>query len=301
MRGTVDRESFRATRSVLASHAGKVVIFPEGEVHSQRDSLLPFHSGVVQLGFWAMDDLRKAGDTDGSVGLLPVAVRYRFTQDMRQPIETSLYRLEHTLNIPTVGGADRYLRLRSIGVAILETLETEYGLKQSSDAEASDDLTPRMDAMRNLLLDRCAGLIGVVHRPNMTQPERMRSLMNALYSVTNEEPVEKRSEYSQRIHRHQAARAAPLLRDLDRVANWIAVQDNYVKEDPSDERMADNLRRLEVEAFGSSKLKGMRRAEIRVGEPIELSSFADAYKADKRSTVATVTSELEAAVKALLY
>jgi len=126
VRGTSDRESFRATRSILSSPAGKVVIFPEGEVHSQNDTLLPFHSGVVQLAFWAMEDLRKAGEADGSVGLLPVAVRYRFAQDMRHPIERSLQRLERTLNLPSVStksASDRYLRLRTVGIAILETLE----------------------------------------------------------------------------------------------------------------------------------------------------------------------------------
>jgi 1-acyl-sn-glycerol-3-phosphate acyltransferase len=299
VRGTADRESFRATRALLASPGGKVVIFPEGEVHSQNDTLLPFHSGVVQLAFWAMEDLRKAGEPEGSVGLLPVAVRYRFAHDMSQPIEKSLQRLERTLNLPSVSKNDRYTRLRTIGIAILETLETEYGLKPDPTA-SSEDLTPRMDAMRNLLLDRCAQLVGAIHKADMTQPERMRALMNALYAVTREEPAEKRSPYRERIHQHQAARAIPLLKDLDRVANWIAVQDNYVRAEPSDERMADNLRRLEVEAFGASKLRGMRRAVVNVGERIDLATYSDAYKSDKRGTVAKVTLELEQAVQALL-
>ena len=301
VRGTADRESFRATRAILSSEGGKVVIFPEGEVHSQNDTLLPFHSGVVQLAFWAMEDLRKAGEINGSVGLLPVAVRYRFAGDMRQPIERSLVRLERALSLPTVSTNDRYIRLRTIGIAILETLETEYGLKPDPATAVSDNLTPRMDAMRNLLLDRCAQLVGATHRAEMTQPERMRALMNALYAVTHEEPVDKRSPYRERIHQHQASRAVPLLKDLDRVANWIAVQDNYVRTEPSDERMADNLRRLEVEAFGSSQLRGMRRAIIRVGERIDLAKHAEEYKADKRGTVATVTLELEKAVQGLLH
>jgi 1-acyl-sn-glycerol-3-phosphate acyltransferase len=111
VRGTADRESFRATRALLTSPGGKVVIFPEGEVHSQNDSLLPFHAGVVQLAFWAQEDLRKAGDAEGSVGLLPVAVRYRFTHDMSAPIERSLSRLEDTLALDRPVGVDRYVRL----------------------------------------------------------------------------------------------------------------------------------------------------------------------------------------------
>ena len=60
IRGTADRASFRATRELLASPASKLVIFPEGEVYSQNDTLLPFHDGVFQLAFWALEDARKA-------------------------------------------------------------------------------------------------------------------------------------------------------------------------------------------------------------------------------------------------
>lgn len=303
VRGTADRESFRATRTLLASPEGKVVIFPEGEVHSQNDTLLPFHSGVVQLAFWAMEDLRKAGEEQGNVGLLPVAVRYRFAQDMKQPIEHSLVRLEKALSLDSsdAGQApDRYSRLRRIGIAILETLETEYGLKRTSGDAETEDLTPRMNAMRNLLLDRCAQLIGVTHKSDMTQPERMRALMNSLYAVTHEEFDGVRSPYRERIHQHQVERVVPLVKDLNRVANWIAVQDDYVRPEPTDERMADNLKRLEIEAFGAAKLRGMRRAIVRVGEPIRLADHAEAYRADKRGTVVKVTTALEMAVKHLL-
>ena len=64
--------------------------------------------------------------------------------------------------------------------------------------------------------------------------------------------------------------------------------------------MADNLRRLEVEAFGKARLHGRQCAIIRTGEPISLASRYEAYRADKRGTVARVTGELEHAVQSLL-
>jgi hypothetical protein len=128
----------------------------------------------------------------------------------------------------------------------------------------------------------------------------MRLLINAVYAVTHDESTANRSSYQARVHRQQAARAAPLLSDLKRVANWIAVQDNYVRARPTPERMADTLRRLEIEAFGKSFLHGPRRALVRVGEPIPLAACYDAYRADKRATVAQVTHELETAVQDLL-
>lgn len=298
VRGTADRESFRMTRSLLASPGGKVVIFPEGEVYSQNDTLLPFHAGVVQMGFWALEDLRKGGDPDGAISLLPVAVRYQFVQDMTGPIDASLTGLEGALRLPAAQG-DVYARLRRIGVAMLRMMEAEYGLK-GKPADEDEDLTPRMDAIKTMLLERAAALMGETLPEGATLPERMRLLMNSVYDVTHEEPGEPRSPYQERLHRQQIARAAPLMQDLNRVANWIAVQDNYVRARPTPERMADNLRRLEAEAFGAPRLRGRQRAVVRVGAPISLAACYDAYRADKRGTVARVTSELETAVQTLL-
>jgi len=303
VRGTTDRDSFRTTRALLAAPAGKVVIFPEGEMHSQNDTLLPFHAGVVQLAFWALEDLRKAGDTAASVSLLPVGLRYFFTQDMTPAIDDSLRRLERAVRPPDAGQeaapGDPYARMRRVGVQMLEVMEAEYGLK-IKPAGNDLDLTPRMNALKSLLLDRAAGLIGVPLPIESTLPERMRLLINAVYAVTHEEAAAPRSPYQTRVHRQQAARAAPLLADLNRVANWIAVQDNYVRARPTPERMADTLRRLEIEAFGKASLHGPRRALVRVGEPINLGACYDAYRADKRGTVARVTHDLEAAVQGLL-
>jgi len=302
VRGTTDRDSFRTTRALLAAPAGKVVIFPEGEMHSQNDTLLPFHAGVVQLAFWALEDLHKAGDPAASVSLLPVALRYFFTEDMTAAIDEALARLERAVRPPDADTeampAAPYARMRRVGVGMLEVMEAEYGLKTKPAGDESD-LTPRMNALKSLLLDRAAGLIGVPLPPDATLPERMRLLINAVYAVTHDEAVP-RSPYQARVHRQQAARAAPLLSDLNRVANWIAVQDNYVRARPTPERMADTLRRLEIEAFGKASLHGPRRALVRVGEPINLVACYDAYRADKRGTVARVTHELEAAVQCLL-
>ena len=299
VRGTADRESFRATRDLLAVPAGKVVIFPEGEVYSQNDTLLPFHTGVVQLAFWALEDARKADKAGGvDILLLPVAVRYQFVQDMTRPIARSLASLEEALGLPTVAGAEPYARLRRIGIAVLETMEAEYGLKR--DGAATGDLTPRMNSLKTLLLDRAAALIGVTLAPDAALPDRMRTLMNAVYAVTREEPSARRSPYRERLHRQQAARVGPLMQDLNRVANWIAAEDHYAGARPTPERLADTLRRLEVEAFGASRLRGLRRAAVRIGSPLSLAACYDAYRADKRATVARVTHDLEAAVQALL-
>jgi hypothetical protein len=236
VRGTADRASFRMTRQLLTQPGAKVVIFPEGEVYSQNDTLLPFHSGVFQLAFWALEDSRKEGRADEPLYVLPVAIKYRFTQDMTREIRASLDRLERFVGAKNEPGANEYVRLRGIAHAMLQSLEQEYRLTPPRPtADAAEDLTPRLNAVKEAILQRVAAAAGVALPKGETLPERMRALIHVIGTVTREEPVAP-TPYDTELKRHQRERARPLLRDLSRLANWIAAYDGYVRADPTPER-----------------------------------------------------------------
>lgn len=307
VRGTADRASFRATRELLARPDAKLVIFPEGEVYSQNDSLLPFHSGVFQLAFWAMEDVRKAaeqsgealGNPDLSLFIVPVAIKYRFVRDMSAAIRASLLRLEKFTGVAPAPSTPEYERLRHIGEAMLRSLETEYRLPPRVEKDAGADLTPRLNAIKEAILQRVASAAGVALPKGDTLPERMRALIHVIETVTREEPKET-TPYDTELRRLQQDRSRPLLRDLSRLANWIAVYDGYVAAHPTPERMVDLLTRLERECFGEAKIHGPRRCIVRLGVPIDLAECWDAYKAGRRTELARVTREVETRVEALL-
>ena len=295
IRGTADRASFRATRELLASPASKLVIFPEGEVYSQNDTLLPFHDGVFQLAFWALEDARKS-EASADLFIQPVALKYKFTTDMRLPILFSLNRLEHFTGSPVPSDAGTYERLRGIGFAMLRSLEKEYRLPspKEKDEDLESDFTPRLDAIKEAILQRVALAVGIPDPRGETLPERMRTLIHAIEIVTRDEhDLSAKTPYDTELRRLQRERARPLLRDLDRIANWIAVYDGYVREDPTPERLFDLLVRLERECFGKSLLTGPRRARVRLPEPINLGDRLAAYKAARRAEVRAVAKEAE--------
>jgi 1-acyl-sn-glycerol-3-phosphate acyltransferase len=305
VRGTTDRASFRATRELLAQSGAKVVIFPEGEVYSQNDSLLPFHTGVFQLAFWALEDIRKAqeesgealGNPDASLFVVPVAIKYRFVQDMTKQIQASLLRLEKFTGVAAEPADPSYERLRRIGEAMLISLETEYRLTVKK--EHGPDLTPRLNAIKEAILQRVAAAAGVALPKGDTLPERMRALIHVIETVTREEPKEA-TPYDTELRRHQQDRSRPLLHDLSRLANWIAVYDGYVAAHPTPERMVDLLTRLERECFGKAKIHGPRKCIVRLGQPIDLAACWDAYKTSRRTELARVTHDVEARVESLL-
>jgi 1-acyl-sn-glycerol-3-phosphate acyltransferase len=302
VRGTADRASFRATRDLLAGQKSKLVVFPEGEVYSQNDTLLPFNAGIFQLAFWALDDLRKASGGEAPLYVLPVALKYRFVRDMSGAIRASLARLERFNGLPVDRAGGSYDRLRRIGLTMLRSVEQEYRLPTPTGEDAEADLTPRMTAIKEAILQRVATAAGLPLPKGDTLPDRMRTLIHHVEEVTEGEPERRAAPtpYERALHHEKRERARPLLRDLKRLANYIALTDNYVRADPTPERMADTLQRLERESFGRAILDGPRRCRVRIGEPINLAERYADYQKAKRAEVARVTHEVESQVLALL-
>ena len=96
--GAADRESIAMTRKLLSALDRKIVIFPEGEVYGHNDITLPFHSGVVQIGFWALADMAKLGK-EPRLPVVPVAIKYRFITDATAEIAGRLSRLERAVGL----------------------------------------------------------------------------------------------------------------------------------------------------------------------------------------------------------
>jgi hypothetical protein len=296
MRGAVDRASYRAARELLKQPKAKLVVFPEGEVYSQNDTLLPFHSGIFQLAFWAQEDVVKAG-RDDPLYILPVALKYYYIEDITAEIEASLQRLATFTGAAIEPSDDIYTRLRKVGQSMLYSLEREYRI--TPGPTETEDLTRRLDAVKEAILVRVAAAAGVALPKGETLPERMRNLIHVIETVTREEPLDK-TPYDTELRRHQQKRARPLLHDLHRLANWIAVYDGYVKANPTPERLADTLIRLERECFGEERFRGRRRCRIRLGEPLDLRSIWPAYEKSRRGELVRVTREIESRVAALL-
>ena len=126
VRGTVDRDAFRTTRKLLSGGDWPVVIFGEGEISRQNDTVMRFERGIVQMCFWALDDMEKA-QVGKPLHVVPVGIRYHYPRDMWNSIDAALARLErHILPPAERTPVERYDRLRRIGIAVFRTLASEY-------------------------------------------------------------------------------------------------------------------------------------------------------------------------------
>lgn len=295
LRGTADRESIRTTRRLLAEMDRKVVIFPEGEIYEYNDALLAFQTGVAQMGFWALDDLGKAG-RDVTLPLFPIAVKYRCCDAPRAAIENSLRRLEDALGLSADRKLGIYGRILRIGGAVLTRLEDQEQLHPTPDSP----LAERIQALREKALVRVASAIGV--RLDRKQPpaDQLHQLFNSLQAWVGFLP-EQHTPYEVQLHHRRASYAAPLFQDLERLQSFIAVTGDYVASEPTAERVLQLLNRLEREVHGRVIQVVPREALVRVGEPIRLERRYDDYRARRRETVQQVTVELEGKIRELLH
>lgn len=293
VRGTVDRNAFRTTRQILSEGKCPLVIFGEGEVSRQNDTVMRFERGIIQLCFWALDDIKKANE-DKPLYVVPVGIKYRYTQDMWGAIDSALTQLEQNILPPNARTpVERYQRLRRIGIAILKILADEYQFK----VEPSTSLNEQIQGLKEQILSHAEKIMGIESEADILT--RVRTLRNIVDSEIYKD-VDQMTEYERKIHEELLQKFQRFYPDLNRLINFIAISDGYVAQEHSAERYLEVVARLEREVFGTAKMLGPRIASIRVGDPMNLLDYYNTYKAQKRDTVEKITIELETEVQSLI-
>ncbi|MDE0323865.1 MAG: 1-acyl-sn-glycerol-3-phosphate acyltransferase [Candidatus Poribacteria bacterium] len=293
VRGTADRNAFRTTRELLSEGSWPLVIFAEGEISRQNDTVMRFERGIIQLCFWALDDMAKA-EIDKPLYIVPIGIKYHYPQDMWDDIDIALTELEENILSPADRTPiERYERLRRIGIAIFKTLAAEYQYK----VDETVPLDVHIQKLKEQILSHAEKIMGIHSEADVLT--RVRTLKNLVDAEVYRD-IEQMTEYERKIHEELLQKFQRFHPDLERLINFIAISDGYVAEERSPERFLEVIVRLEREVFGTSKIRGPRVASIRVGEPKNLRECYDTYKADKRETVEQITLELETTVQALV-
>lgn len=298
VRGAPDRESFKTTKRILYEGKKKLVLFPEGEISRQNDTLMPLESGAAQMAFWALDDFAKQdGGNMPPLFIVPLALKYTFTQDVRPALSACLAELEARLSISPNSQSSMYQRLRTLAEKLLSTLEAEYTYKPAPNA----DINERVVALKGHVLASVSRQLNVSIPPNGKHLEAVRILRNAMDDVVYSDEHEA-SDYQRQIHEEKCSVIRGLYRDLDRVVTFIAIYEGYLKESMTQERFSDVLDRLETEIMRvrEPSFRGPRQVIVDVGEGIDLNTHYQDYKSQKRATIAKIMDQLSAEMSRML-
>ncbi|MGD1857532.1 MAG: 1-acyl-sn-glycerol-3-phosphate acyltransferase [Leptolyngbyaceae cyanobacterium] len=275
-RGLGDRASIAQTLSLLKEPQARVVIFPEGGCSYQNDTVMPFRSGAIQMPLQVMAQLAKR-DPNIDLYVVPISLKYRYTEPMTAVIEQTLQGLEQTLGITVADTADFYARLLEIASLVLTRIETEFGL-----ANEEQTWNQRIDRLRNHGISQCEQQLDL---PSNGAPIRERVYrIQALLEVEDSQTI---------------AKGDALYWMTVRLLNFDAIYDGYVAANPTPERFLDTLMRLEREVYQIEHIrpKAHRQAIFRIGEPINLRHYVADLRKDKAGTVDRLTEQLRQTVQ----
>jgi hypothetical protein len=281
-RGLADRDSVSQTLALLTQPTCKPVIFPEGGCSFQNDTVMPFRPGAVQIGLQAMARCRKRGQPVPDLHLVPISLKYRYSGRMTPVIEKTLSQLEQMLSLTPQG--DHYQRLRVVAARVLGQFEQEYDVALPEDA----DWNQRITALKTQVIQRCEqdlNLSSAPGEPNRERVYRIRHMLDRQRNLSFRDQAGQQNTMSLDV----------MTKAMVRVLNFDAIYDGYVAEKPTPERFLDTLVRFEREVFGIDKPrpKAHRQAFLRVGQPLRLHDYLDAYSTDRADTVANLVQQLQ--------
>lgn len=268
-----------------------LVIFPEGEIYYLNDLVQPFKSGAVDIGMQAVIEARRTRP-DWTAFLVPLALKYRYRQPIFPVLERRIQRMERHL-CRRRDGAGFGGRLARIAAELLHRQELAHHLAPGSDRLA--ELSERVQEVRREVLahveEKYAGAITTT--PTSTLMDRVWRLSSYLRKLLIQ------------VRQFSATSRAQFIKDLaelSRVAQMGSWQPQYLDADPSQERLAEMVLKMEREVYGIKRPHQLapRDVFLRIGEPIDLGQFAPAYSQDAGAVRHKVAEQLHDAIQTLI-
>ncbi|MBI3080838.1 MAG: 1-acyl-sn-glycerol-3-phosphate acyltransferase [candidate division NC10 bacterium] len=294
-RGGANVEAQRFARGVLVAGEYDLLMFPEGEIYLLNDLVMPLKPGVARLALEAADECIRQG-RPRRVPIVPVAVKYEFREDITPALEATAARLEAALlGRPRVGPL--YSRIVALGTELLARAERAYGVTPAP----GEGLFERVRRLRRSLLER----LEKKHLGQVREAfdfDRARRLM-----IRIQGRLLAAGGGSGYYGPPAALPGDPLAADLEAArlcARSVAFQDDYLLQDPTPERMAETLIKLEREALGREirASLGRRRAVIRIAPPLDVREFLAGERAGSscEDTIEAIVIRLHEALQGAL-
>lgn len=285
-RGSPDRRSLRSIIKGLVTTYKKLVIFPEGEISHQHDSVMPLEPGAAQIAFWTLDELKRK-EKDESVFILPVALAYAYLEDPRYHFDFAFGKLEERLGVEPRNDLDHQSRLKLVSIKLLEILEVTYSIEP-------DDLSidERLSRLRMTILTRLSVMIDVhVEGDEVDLAHRIYDRLDRLRFSPHEQ-----SEYAEMVHEEQRQLAYLLIHDLHRAMN-LRFLINKCSGLYGFQEIAEALYLLERELLKERLPSAKKTALLAVGYPIDAKAFLKMYEMDRRQAIERINREIVAQIK----
>jgi 1-acyl-sn-glycerol-3-phosphate acyltransferase len=330
-RGKADRVGLQTARDLLVNGKMPLAMAPEGATNGHNELVSPLESGAAQIGFWAMEDLVRAGRNE-DVLILPIGIQYYYVDEPWSSLEDLITTLEQECGL-VVDRRDSLVAIRqSDGRPMRKLLyDRFYGLSQHllyqmenfyaqfyhydipdrpplDQSISRTEIAQRLQHILDFALQVSESYFNL--QAKGTKNDRCRRIEQAgwnwIYRDELTSPVSL-STVSHKLADRIATESDLRMWHMRIVESFVAVTGSYVKDRPTIDRFAETtllLSDLVAQIKGEKPIKrpkiGKRRAQISICNPIPLSDYWDRYQSGRRQAKqATIdlTQELQTAME----
>ena len=145
-------------------------------------------------------------------------------------------------------------------------------------------------------------MLAVVNKKPPRETERhlrMRALINLMYDF-RDELRDGKTDDERRRHTRRGSVFAAVFTDMRRYENFMTISADFLADNPSTERVSEMLYRLSKEVLGKEMAFPQREAFVRIGNATDIVAVLPEYKKAKRATLAQLTDDFEAQMRAML-
>ena len=274
----MDRQALQTAIDILQQAKRPLVIFPEGVITRTNDRLVALMEGPSFMGR-AAAKRRKDQDPPGQVVIHPVAIRYCFHGDIEMSLRPVLDEIEQRLSWQPKRDLDLYQRIYLLGDALLCLKEIEY-LGHAQTGPIHERLERLIDQvllpLEQQWLDGQRG-DNVVARVKMLRTAILPDMILGQISDAERE------------------RRWRLLADLYIVQQMSHYPAEYIKSNPTPERMLETVERFEEDLTDVCRIHAPMTATVQVGEAIPVGP-----ERDRSATEDPIMSAIEASLRSML-
>lgn len=266
-RGGHDSAAKQYSIDIVKESKKTLVIFPEGEIFYLNQSIQPFHSGAIEIGMQAIIE-KRVTQPNWTTFLIPMSIRYHYVGSIKAELEKRIKRMETHLE-KHYAGATAQSRL----TGIMNDAITEKELRHhvAPETEHLGDVAGRVEYLRTALLNE----VGKKYKGSYK--DKARTIDQAFQLSAH-----LREQLSQTISQQHQSEYKEDLSTLQEVQHLVAWHPDYVKENPSPERIAEMVMKLERELLNVHRPEplGKREVFIKIGKPLDLSDYLERYKTE---------------------
>ena len=326
-RGKLDLPALRCARELLLNGPFPFAVAPEGATNGHNERISPLEPGVAQLALWTAEDLQAAGRAE-TMTVLPIGIQYSFSRPPWAALTALLAQLEREAGLDPLDTPllERLLRVSERYLTILERFYSQaYPHRQAPPAAASssqaaaaagapgpgaaDPIIERLEQLRERSLRVVEDSLGLSASGDLNG--RCRRVEQAGWDRLFPAAPSRNAPSPCLLERGLADRLAEeterLMWHMRMVESFVAVSGRYVRDCPSPERLADLLLLLwdtscRIQGRDPSRRPqlGPRHACLTIADPIAIQPLLSAYRADRRSAVANLTTTLQNQLQACI-